>query len=212
MTDCPNAEMRDRLPDLLHERLDKAARAVVEAHVENCADCRAELTLLREALVALTSHVRSVDVTTIAGMVVQRTRMAAVAPSRSRQRASWRTPLLNWRVAASVAVLVVGGGSLWLARGMRATDPTPGAVSVPSVAAPYVGATASAAAPPIAHQTSMAASSPRAELSAGGEVSDLSETDLRTLLRDLDGMDAVPSAEPEPVVVRVSLPGSGGSE
>ena len=34
MTDCPNAEMRDRLPDLLHERLETSVRAAVMAHVE----------------------------------------------------------------------------------------------------------------------------------------------------------------------------------
>ena len=49
MNDCPNAEIRDRLPDLLHEHLDAGARAQVMAHVERCADCRAELALLREA-------------------------------------------------------------------------------------------------------------------------------------------------------------------
>ncbi|PYP60840.1 MAG: hypothetical protein DMD26_18920, partial [Gemmatimonadetes bacterium] len=57
MTDCPNAEMRDRLPDLLHERLDASARAVVMAHVADCDDCRAELVVLREARVVLASGV-----------------------------------------------------------------------------------------------------------------------------------------------------------
>ena len=32
MTDCPNAEIRDLLPDLVHGRLDAAARADVERH------------------------------------------------------------------------------------------------------------------------------------------------------------------------------------
>ena len=38
MTDCPNAEMRDRLPDLLHERLETSVRAAVMAHVDQCDD------------------------------------------------------------------------------------------------------------------------------------------------------------------------------
>jgi hypothetical protein len=51
-----------------------------------------------------------------------------------------------------------------------------------------------------------------AELSAAAPVSDLSESELRALLRDLDQIDAVPSPEPEQVNVRVSLPQSGSSE
>jgi hypothetical protein len=41
----------------------------------------------------------------------------------------------------------------------------------------------------------------------GGGVGDLSESDLRDLLADIEGLDAVPETEPEPVAVRVSLPG-----
>ena len=47
MNDCPNAEMRDLLPDLLHERLDASPRAVVSAHVGACEDCRAESSCSR---------------------------------------------------------------------------------------------------------------------------------------------------------------------
>ena len=47
MNDCPNSGVRDRLPDLLHDRLDASTRAMVQGHVDACADCRAELDLLR---------------------------------------------------------------------------------------------------------------------------------------------------------------------
>lgn len=36
MTDCPRADMRDLLPDLMHGALDAAARAEVERHVMTC--------------------------------------------------------------------------------------------------------------------------------------------------------------------------------
>jgi len=49
MNDCQNAEMRDQLPDLLHERLAATERAVVMAHLDGCVDCRDELALLRVA-------------------------------------------------------------------------------------------------------------------------------------------------------------------
>ena len=214
MTDCPNAEMRDRLPDLLHERLDSATRTVVMAHVESCAECRAELTLIREAHVALVSGIRSVDVTVIARRVLERTRVPRASATRQPlRRAAWAS-LLDWRVAASIAVLVVGGGSVLLMNGNRAGQQPPAVVASPSVStdAPHVGSSTAIAERTVRHESSTTTVPSRAELSAGGEVGDLSEADLRALLHDLNGMDAVPSTEPEPVVVRVSLPGSGGSE
>jgi hypothetical protein len=48
-----------------------------------------------------------------------------------------------------------------------------------------------------------------AELSAASGVSELSESDLRSLVESLNDIDAVPPTEPEPVTVRVSLPVTG---
>jgi len=42
VNDCVNAEIRDQLPDLVHERLDASALAIVMAHVDGCIDCRDE--------------------------------------------------------------------------------------------------------------------------------------------------------------------------
>src|SRR5690349_4377820 len=100
MIDCPNAEMRDRLPDLLHEQLDASARAAVLAHVAACPDCRVELALLRDARVVLSSNAGLVDVVSIARMVIEQT--PAVAPSRQRR---W----VDWRLAASIVALAIGG-------------------------------------------------------------------------------------------------------
>ena len=211
MTDCPNAEMRDRLPDLLHESLDAGTRTVVLAHIESCADCRAEFALIREAHVSLVAGVRSVDVIAISRAVVERTRTTEALPSRRPARRSAWSSLLDWRVAASIAVLLVGGGSVLLMRG-RHVDPRPEAnLRAPAVAVSHAGASTNVA-ERTRHESTTAATPARPELSAGGEVSDLSESDLRALLHDLNSMDAVPATEPEPVVVRVSLPGNGGSE
>ena len=48
MTDCTNAELKDLLPQLFLGRgtLGVADEASVRAHVDACADCRAELALL----------------------------------------------------------------------------------------------------------------------------------------------------------------------
>jgi hypothetical protein len=49
MTDCPNVDVRERLPDLLQGALGPGLRAAVLAHVAQCADCAAELDVLRRA-------------------------------------------------------------------------------------------------------------------------------------------------------------------
>ena len=36
MRDCPNAEMRDALPDLMHGTLPPDKREVVRAHLDGC--------------------------------------------------------------------------------------------------------------------------------------------------------------------------------
>jgi hypothetical protein len=60
------------------------------------------------------------------------------------------------------------------------------------------------------HVAPHAAPAAAAELSAAGGVSDLSDRDLRALLDDLQSIDAEPSTDPEPVSVRITLPGRGG--
>jgi len=209
MTDCPNAEMRDRLPDLLHERLDASARAVVITHVDGCDDCRAELMLLREASVALTSDVRAVDITSITRVVIGRT-AGAQEPTRRRRA---RSPWMDWRLAASIAVLAVGGASFAVVRARQqpVAAAVPAAVSQ-AVPAPVSEQVASDTQRPAVHATPTSAAAANAELSAAGGVGDLSDSDLRALLDDLQSIDAMPSAEPEPVTVRVAIPGSGSIE
>ena len=205
MTDCSNAEMRDRLPDLLHERLDSSARAAVMAHVAQCAECRAELTLLREARIALTSDMRAVDVASITRAVMAKTSQDIVhALPRQRRAHTW----MDWRVAASIALLAIGGASYALIHSRPAVVTTqtptmvakaaPQPIEIPTVT-PSHESTARAQAPARATSAS--------ELSAAGGVGDLSDNDLRALLDDLQSIDAEPPTDPDPVSVRVTLPG-----
>ena len=203
MTDCPNAEMRDRLPDLLHERLEASARAAVMAHVEQCANCRAELTLLREARVALTSGMRSVDVAAIARVVIARTSSPTVVrPPQTRARRTWT----DWRVAASIAVLVVGGASFAVIRARQQQTISPQVPDV-AVAPPPQSLPPRVAEPPAPQKpqpTPAVVATRSTELSAAGGVGDLSDKDLKALLDDLESIDAMPLTEPEPVTVRVA--------
>lgn len=204
MTDCPNAEMRDRLPDLLHGRLETSARAVVMAHVEQCEDCRAEVALLREARIVLSPELRVVDVAAISRVVIEKTRTPGIGQAR---RSRW----MDWRIAASVAVLLVGAGSVTLLMRSRATPAPVASVADTPAVAPNGAGPATGAVPGRRSEPSSVDAAVSAELSAAAAVSDLSENELRALLGELDQIDVVPSAEPEQVNVRVALPDAGSS-
>ena len=68
MTDCPNGDIRELLPDLLHGRLDATERAAVEAHLRACEVCRDELELLPRMQSAL-RRAPSVDVAAILAQI-----------------------------------------------------------------------------------------------------------------------------------------------
>lgn len=211
MTDCPNGEMRDRLPDLLHDRLAPAERREVQAHLAGCADCRAELTLLGDVRASLRA-VPAVNVAAIAAAIPAYRPLLVLSSSRR----SW----VGWRVAAAITILAVGGSSAVLLS--RSSSVTPAAVvaAAPSAAAvpatrPTNSAAASAAvqgataAPvtPVASspstrvavvRPSTATPAPVRELAVGASsTGDLTESELNVLLKDVESLDAVPSTDVE---------------
>ena len=123
MRDCSNADMRDRLPDLLHGQLSAAQEAAVRAHVDACAECRAELavlTLARSAAVAPRP-----DVSRIAGAIPAYRRPSALARLAG-------SPALR----AATVVLLLGGAAV-VATG-RTAGPRP-QDTVAVAAAPEIG-------------------------------------------------------------------------
>src|SRR5262245_6555376 len=116
MNDCVNAEMRDRLPELLHDRLPANVRAELVAHVAACADCREELELLRALRSVLGGPAPRVDVASIVSALPR-------APSqlRPRSRRTWA----DWRIAAAITVLAVGGSSVALINRTLRVTPVP---------------------------------------------------------------------------------------
>ena len=205
MNDCPNADVRDLLPDLLHARLDAGTRAMVEAHVAGCADCAAELELLRQ-LRALRGTPK-VDVASI---------VAALPAYRAPARRSW----VSWRAAAVITVMVAGASSVAVlqhdaSRSVRVAPAIalPAAIPVaPDASAPATDASNAA---PAAHTKQSgehtasvphsaatthtpAVDGPVRELAmGGGALSDLDDRELTSLLKDIESLDAVPSVEVE---------------
>ena len=199
MNDCPNADVRDLLPDLLNDRLSAADRQVVESHVEHCADCRAELALLRDVRAA-TRRTPVVDVASI---------VAVVPAYRAPARRSW----VGWRVAAMITVVAAGASSLLVMREPRALVEPPQVSTPPAPVTVQPSAPVTTAAPDVAHQAPHAAPSVSVPAPAappvavpaasrelamtGGALSDLSDRELATLLKDIESMDALPSVDVE---------------
>jgi anti-sigma factor RsiW len=202
MIDCPNGDVRDLLPDYLHDRLESSVRTSVERHLATCAACRDELALLRELRGTL-RHAPRIDVAAVA---------AAIPAYRPPVRKSWAT---SWRTAAAITAIAVGGTSIAL---LGRTRPPKQVAERPVVATPAhtpgVGvrspelAGPQRVAPPVSQPTpAVARAEPSAkpareprgdELAiAGGAIADLSDGELSNLIGDLDSLDAVPSTDVE---------------
>ena len=204
MNDCGNAEIRDRLPDLLHDQLDARARAVVMAHVEGCVDCRAELELLRGIREALVGHTPGVDVNWVAAALPKPPANGTVAARRSSAR---RRVWSDWRVAAAVTLFVVGGSSVVVLDRGRGFDPVP-ADTVRLPVAPALDSPHTAAAAVVATEDDDNAPMP----GTGRRLENLNEQQLKVLLDDIGQMQAVPVTDPDPVTLRVDGRGSATPE
>lgn len=188
MSDCTNADMRDLLPDLLHGSLDEPTRLAAEAHVAGCADCRAELALLRSAQAAI----RRTPAPDVARIV----RALPRPPATTRELESLRSPgrvpasraAVQWRRAAVIAAIVVGGTAV--AVGTRDRSQT------------RRGSTAGQRAPSPAAPRATAgyAVAGGAGLALAPGLQDLDEAELDTLLREIEALDAMPSEDPAPVL------------
>jgi anti-sigma factor RsiW len=210
MNDCPNADIRDQLPDLLHERLDASARAAVMVHVDACVDCRAELELLRSIHAMLVSQAPRVDVDAVVRALPTRVPRPVRVASRRRV---WT----DWRIAAAVTVLAVGGGSFAVIR----QSGIPTAADSGFVSAPPTGRSGQPATDTSAPQRARVAtdraarsgtSSPqnsagsaddRNGLGTTAHLADLNERQLQALLDQIDQLQAVPMTDPEPVTIRI---------
>jgi hypothetical protein len=215
MNDCSNADIRDRLPDLLHERLDVAFRAEVVAHIAVCVDCRDELELLRGIQKTLIARTPRVDIAYIvAALPKPPARRPRIQPARRR----WS----DWRIAAAVTVLIAGGSSVVVLN--HAPTPvttreaiTDSAASAPGAPAVAVVETPSGTPKTVSPSNRTAASTlattdesdTSAEDGPDGRFGGLSDEQMQALLAEIDQLKPVPVTEPEPVTIRVDLkPGS----
>jgi hypothetical protein len=184
MTECPNGEVRDLLPDLMHDRLAPDVRRDVDAHVRTCADCQQELALLRSMRSTL-PRVPAVDVAAIA---------AAIPAYRAPARRAW----VGRRAAAAILILAAGGTSVAvLGRGGEVTVDSLRADGSPIVALAPTIVQAESASPGAPAASVAAVSAPRELAMANGAISDLDDGELSALLKDLETLEMLPSADVE---------------
>lgn len=203
MSDCANVEMREMLPELLHGMLSVGERVRVERHLAVCVDCREELALLRGALGAM--HATVVPPVDIRAVVAALPRSPVMAAPR-RQNA------LALRMAAALTVISLGGMSLLVARDRMGGAPVTASVDAPPASPVAEGATTVAMAPATVGSDSPSA---RAEggLSTGGAITELGDAELRTLLGELERLEAAPAIEPESTPgERLMMAGAIGTE
>jgi hypothetical protein len=213
MNDCIDAEVRDALPDLIHGRLSELDKATLTAHVEGCADCRAELGLLRQLRAAAPLAPR-IDVGRIVSALPVPMPSAAdlVASAPSRAVSSPRRSFV-WKTAAAAALLVVGSLTFANARHQSlpiTTGTSTSAAGVAVTTAPVAQAVASLPSERVATPQVAAAvpaktirTASRAGLSLTGGVQDLTDDQLQALVNDLDKVQGLPSAEPEVITIGV---------
>ena len=206
LRDCENAEMRDRLPDLMHGRLTEPERASVAAHVASCADCTAELALLERTRAEL-ARAPKVDVGRIASVIPR------AVPATARQY----VPLhrrSSMRIAASIAFIVAAGSALAVALGREGVQTSTGGVTVgasPDTTPDGFGRSLFRTPEKVLLGAGPAKTPARSTngsrgMSLGGGVGDLSEVEMESLLAALESFDGVPAAEPQ-----AELEISGGS-
>lgn len=195
MNKCMERDIQEVLPDLLHGTLAADARARVEAHLAGCAECSEDLEVLRTVKAAAV-FAPSIDVDRVVRQIPP---YRTIVPAVERPA---RTRVVSWLVAASLALVVAGGGSLLLLQQGTNMRPVVGITDrrvtrtavVPDKAR---SKTYGHAIPPITGETS--ASHPHA-LALASDVGVLSDGDLRQLMNDMSRFDALPSPEPEPVL------------
>jgi hypothetical protein len=201
MNDCPNADVRDLLPDLAHGRLGGDARTQVERHLATCANCRAELELIRAVSRSLAAA-PAVDV----GRIV-----AALPSSYARQvRPLGVRGLGGWRRAAAIVAVTAGlvATGVWSRSRGDATGSGAGPAASSTIAASESLAAPSGPADTIGSRQDARDTQPRPEkqrtatataeapLLAVGELGDLSVAQLNSVLASLEDIDGIPSAEP----------------
>jgi len=196
MNKCTDSDIQELLPDLLHGALAGAEKVRVEAHVATCESCQEDLDVLRTVKSAAV-FAPSIDVDRVVRQIPP---YRAIVPA---AEAPARTRVASWLVAATLALFVVGGGSVLMTRqnspGKSVVDAGargPARIAATQPSAPSKVPVVS----PTPKMTEPAASSHPHALALAAEADGLSDGGLVQLMNDMDTFDALPGSELDPVI------------
>ena len=197
MNRCIDSNIQEMLPDLLHDTLPADARGRVEAHLATCGECREELDVLRTIKTAAVFAPR-IDVDLVVRQIPP---YRTIVPVTERPVG---TRVVSWLVAATMAIVVIGGGSLVLMKPKVVNDPrTVASTERPPAPNPAESTAASSRIPAVGAtgKTTVVSAPPHPRaLALAANVDDLSDGDLRQLMNDMNRFDALPASEPDPVI------------
>ena len=189
MTDITHEQIRDVLPDALHGKLDEERRRTVESHLRSCAECASEMRVLQMVKDA-PSFAPMIDAVKVSSAILPYGGVPVERPV-ARPRV--------WQVALAAAAVVIVAVSMF-ARGSSAPvvsgNPRQ-VVSVPAAggsASPAIGDSPAVMKSPT---VSVQHSKPVEELQVAVGLEGLSDGSIAQLAREIDGLDGLPSAEPE---------------
>lgn len=195
MNDCVNGDIRDVLPELVNGTLPAGDVARVQEHVRVCAECAAEVELLRAARAAM-RLAPAMDTARIA---------SAVRSSTAQRLAVRRSPAARIaRFAGLSLVAVIGALGIWSVRGS-----SPAASNQPASNQPAAAAVSPSVQPVTPAQARPAEARPgRApvQLVLGGDVSQLRDDDLLALLSEVGALEAIPAEEPASLAIEPVVP------
>lgn len=192
MSECFSTEMKEQIPELAADTLDPAARARVEAHVATCAACAEELEIVRA--------VRAAQIPVPFMNVSRIVRALPPAPVPVREEVPWYR---RASLQMAAALLLVAGGliSVRKAGNDLAASSSEIAVAAPAASQDQAAQTQSVAspAPPLVATTvaANASSAPATDIALVAGLDEMTNAELTALLKDVDGLAAVPVAEPE---------------
>jgi hypothetical protein len=110
---------------------------------------------------------------------------------------------MDWRVAAGVTLMLAAGGAI---ASVVRDDPPPGAGAQSALVAgrgAAIGVDTGARVDSLSHISEPVVAVASADLAVGG-LSDLDEGDLEALLQEIEQLDGLPSADPDPSATPVS--------
>ena len=180
MSDCANVEMRELLPELVHDRLDAATHARVTAHLAACSECRAELELLQTARQAL-RPILPVDKRAIVAALPHPRRDHVTRPVGTRR---------VWQIAAAITVIALGGLSLTTVRQLGGPD-------VALIDSARNGGDTGAQPESVVAVVDTPVAAPGQAGIADVGVTDLADEDLEALIGELDKLEAAPRVDPD---------------